>query len=90
MLTINKGEIQMAEKNITIKFDGYWRDENKGGLPARTGVYCVYECKYNVEKDNVSIYKLIYIGEAEDVKSRVADHERYEDWRNHLRKGNEL
>lgn len=90
MLIINKGEIQMAEKNITIKFDGYWRDENKSGLPARTGVYCVYECTHNVEDKNVSIHKLIYIGEAEEVKSRVADHERYEGWLNHLRKGNEL
>ena len=80
----------MAEKTIMIKFDGYWRDENKGGLPAKSGSYCVYECTYNVEEKNVSIHKLIYIGEAEDVKSRVADHEKYEDWLNHLRKGNEL
>lgn len=32
----------MAEKTINIKFDGYWRDENKGGIPEQSGVYCVY------------------------------------------------
>ena len=32
----------MAEKTVTIEFDGYWRDENKGGLPAKSGAYCVY------------------------------------------------
>jgi len=38
----------------------------------------------------VTIHKLIYIGEAENVKSRVADHEKYENWVRHVREGNEL
>jgi hypothetical protein len=80
----------MAEKTISIEFDGYWRDENKGSLPARSGVYCVYECTYNVKEKTVTIHKLIYIGEAEDVKNRVADHERYENWLKQVRQGNEL
>ena len=80
----------MAEKTITVEFDGYWRDENKGGLPAKAGVYCVYECTYSVGDKTVSIHKLIYIGEAEDVKDRVANHEKHEDWLEHVRRGNEL
>ena len=80
----------MAEKTITIKFDGYWRDENKGSLLAMSGVYCVYECIHNIQEKTVSIPKLIYIGEAEDVKSRLANHEKYKDWLKHVRKGNEL
>jgi len=80
----------MVEKTITVKFDGYWRDENKGELPAKSGVYCVYECTHNVNESTVSIRKLIYIGEAADVRSRVANHEKYEDWLKHVRRGNEL
>jgi len=82
----------MAEKTIAVEFDGYWRDENKGGLPAKSGVYCVYECTLNVmEKEKtVNIHKLIYIGEAEDVNSRVANHEKYKDWLKHVRGGHEL
>ena len=80
----------MAEKTITIEFDGYWRDENKDGLPAQSGVYCVYECTHIVEKNNITIHKLIYIGESENVKKRVAEHEKYENWLKHVRKGNEL
>jgi len=80
----------MAEKTITIEFDGYWRDENKSGLPAKSGVYCVYECTHNVNEKTVSLHKLIYIGEAEDVKTRVANHEKYQDWLKHVRSGNEL
>jgi excinuclease UvrABC nuclease subunit len=80
----------MAEKTITVEFDGYWRDENKSWLPASSGVYCVYECTHNVPANTVSVHKLIYIGEAGDVKSRVANHERYKDWRKHVGRGNEL
>ena len=80
----------MAEKTIAIEFDGYWRDENKGGLPAKSGIYCVYECTHNVAEKTVSIHKLIYIGEAEDVKGRVADHEKRRDWLKHVQRGNEL
>jgi len=80
----------MAEKTITVEFDGYWRDENKGGIPVESGVYCVYECTHNVSEKTVSIHKLIYIGEAEDVKSRVVNHEKYNDWLKHVRRGNKL
>ena len=80
----------MAEKTISIEFEGYWRDENKSGLSAKSGVYCVYECTHNIMEKTVTIHKLIYIGEAENVKSRVADHEKYENWVRHVREGNEL
>jgi hypothetical protein len=80
----------MAEKTITIEFDGYWRDKGKGGIPSKSGVYCVYECTYNSEKDTVSIHHLIYIGEADDVKDRVANHEKRDDWLKHVHRGNEL
>ena len=80
----------MAEKTIAVEFDGYWRDEKKTVLPAKSGIYCVYECTHNAEKKSVSIHKLIYIGESKDVKNRVANHEKYEDWLKHVRSGNEL
>jgi hypothetical protein len=80
----------MAEKTISIEFDGYWRDQHKSGLPAKSGVYCVYECTYKEDSDTVSIYELIYIGEAANVRDRVTDHEKRPDWLAHVRQGNEL
>jgi len=81
-------EARMA-KSISIEFDGYWRDENKGGLPARSGIYCVYECTHNVKQGTVSIHKLIYIGEAENVNDRIAKHEKCARWLKHVGQGNE-
>ena len=80
----------MAEQTYSIKFDGYWRDQNKAGIPAHSGIYCVYECTHNVQENKVSLSKLIYIGEAEDICVRVANHEKYDDWKRHVRAGNEL
>ena len=80
----------MSEGIITIEFAGYWVDENKGALPAESGIYCVYECTLNARKKTVTLQKLIYIGESEDVRSRVADHEKYGHWLKHVGRGNEL
>ena len=80
----------MTEITVIINFDGYWLDENKGDLPEKSGIYCVYECTYNKQENIVNVQKLIYIGEAENVKNRVANHENYKNWVKHVRLGNEL
>lgn len=80
----------MAVQTYSLDFDGYWRDENKGSLPAKSGVYCVYSCMHNRSEKTVSINKLIYIGEAANVNARVGGHERYNDWKRHLKSGEEL
>ncbi len=80
----------MAAKIIKIKFQGYCRDEYKFRVPALSGVYCVYECKYTKIKDIVSPITLIYIGESDNVQDRIANHKKYQDWLKHVRYGNEL
>ena len=39
-------------KTITLKFNGYWREVNKGGVPNQSGIYCVYSCIYNASEKN--------------------------------------
>lgn len=56
----------------------------------KSGIYCVFECTSNAQGKTVSLNKLIYIGEAGNVHDRIADHERYDDWKKHVRSGNEL
>ncbi len=83
-------EINMASKTISIKFDGYWPDENKSGIPPHSGVYYVYACIYNEEKKTVSLHTLVYIGEAGNCKSRIAGHEKHKLWLKHLKSGQVL
>lgn len=80
----------MGEQSFEVDFDGYWRESKTGGIPSKSGVYCVYECTHNKEEKTVSIHKLIYIGEAGDVKDRIQNHEKWGDWKNHVADGNEL
>lgn len=70
--------------------EGYWRDINKGGLPSYSGVYFVYTATYNKNNDTVTLNRLIYIGTAGNVNSRIADHEKYANWRRYLKTGEEL
>ncbi len=80
----------MAAKTISIDFVGYRRDEKKSGLPAISGIYCVYTCTYDKDEKTVSLHKLVYIGEAGNINSRIAKHNKYEDWLRHVKSGDEL
>ena len=82
-------------KTITLNFDGYWREVNKAGIPAKSGVYAVYVCKYNKPekegaKGTVTLKKLIYIGEAENVNERISEHDKWSDWRKQVSKSEEI
>jgi len=80
----------MAEQTFQVEFEGYWREPNINGIPTKSGVYCVYECTYNESERTVSIHKLIYIGEAGDANNRIENHEKWGDWRKHVREGRQL
>lgn len=75
---------------ISLTFDGYWRDGSHGGIPATSGVYCVYTCAYNALQQTVSLRKLVYIGESANVRDRIAFHERWPDWRRQRGLGEEV
>lgn len=80
----------MAQKNITLTFDGYWREQKQGSVPPSSGVYCVYTATYNQMQNTVTLHNLVYIGEAGNVQQRLANHERRNDWARHLGWGQEL
>lgn len=74
-------------------FDGYWRQEKIESLPTHAGVYCVYTCTHNKDakpKPTVSVDKLVYIGEAGNVRTRISGHECWEKWERHLKPGQVL
>jgi len=80
----------MTEKTFELNIFGYWRDKNIICLPKQPGVYFVYETSYNRDDDALSFQRLLYIGEADDVKDRILKHDKYSDWLKYIRFGNEL
>ena len=75
-------------KTIILNFKGYWIDS--AYVPPKAGIYLVYVGKYNKEKDKVTLRKLIYIGEAEDVRDRLSKHEKLSEWQKHVYEGERL
>lgn len=72
-------------KVIELEFKGYRRDANKSSLEEKAGIYCVYRCTYDGKY--VSIKELLYIGEAQNIRTRLATHNKYSDWLSHLKPG---
>ena len=77
----------MPEATYKIVFQGYWRRINVGSIPDKSGIYCVYECKYNAEKKSVTLINLLYIGQAENVRTRIQNHEKLNDIEMYIKKG---
>lgn len=89
-VTFQREESEMAAQTYSIDFDGYWREPNKGGVPDKSGIYCVYTCTFDQKAKTVSLKKLVYIGESGNVRDRIADHEKQEDWESHLKQDQQL
>jgi hypothetical protein len=77
-------------QTINLTIEGYWRDINKRGLPIYSGIFFVYQTKYNPASDTVNLLKVLYVGEAENVRDRILSHPRYPAWISYLMEGEEL
>lgn len=80
----------MAAQTFSISIQGYWRDLNKQSIPEHSGVYFVYTAKYNPIEKTVTLLRLIYIGEAGNVRDRITNHEKYKEWLKYVGNGEEL
>ena len=55
-----------------------------------SGLFCVYECTHDEQEKTVSLNKLLHIGEADDARNKLANHEKYDNWKKHVKSGNTL
>lgn len=61
-------------KTHNVTFKGYRLENDADGIPEFSGIYLAYRCIYNKETDKVSLVELVYIGQAENLKMRIAVH----------------
>lgn len=80
----------MTRQIYNLKFEGYILEANIDSLPAKSGIYGVYTCIYNQNMNGVKLRELIYIGESNNIRERVDNHEKWDDWWDELRKGEEI
>jgi len=74
-------EESMNESTLVLDFKGYWTEQNLLEIPAETGVYCVYLYHDDGAVNEIIPRMLLYIGYAENVRERLASHEKHSQWK---------
>lgn len=77
----------MVAKVYDLNFVGYWVEAAIRLIPVHSGIYGVYAATYNQPANTVGLNRLIYMGESENVNSRIVSHECWSLWRRQLRIG---
>lgn len=72
---------------FTLQWQG-WAEHSR--LPAVPGIYCVWTApvtrdQYGSPTITNTAARLVYIGQARDIATRIANHERWADWRRQQR-----
>lgn len=62
-------------KIYNLQFDGSWSDELRDQLPEYSGVYLVYRGVR--EHDRFVCREILYIGQADNIRARHANHEKH-------------
>lgn len=73
-----------------LQFNGYWRYQNRMGIPDASGIYLVYRAKYNEKENTVGLLEIIYIGQAASMRERISTHEKISEFNQELLQGEEL
>lgn len=77
-------------KVFKLNYEGYWREKNFPFLPSKPGVYTFMECRYSPLGETVDLVRILYIGQADDLKERINGHEKIALMKRSLKPGNEL
>ena len=79
-------------KTYELEFKGYWVEEDWESLPEIAGVYCVYAATHLKNGSEIEDLRLLYIGEAENVRDRIPEdpEDRWDEWINELSFGEVL
>lgn len=73
----------------SLAMHGWFKEAKSSGLPDETGLYLVFGGVPAVNGD-AYIRHLIYIGQAQDIKDRIADHEKKPKFMDKLAEGESL
>lgn len=69
-----------------LHFEGSLSDTLKQRLPVYSGIYLVYRGKFDAKDKLFYCKEILYIGQAVNIRDRVANHERRNDFYAQLRK----
>ncbi|MEI9893700.1 MAG: hypothetical protein WDN28_07315 [Chthoniobacter sp.] len=71
----------MPAQAFEVTFNGYWREAKMSGLPAQSGVFCVYVCNFNPADKAVILLRLLYIGETGNANLTIVQNPLWPGWK---------
>lgn len=77
-------------KKYNVTFMGYRRDVNAKTLPSSSGIYMVYRCVFNEDKNTVVLKELFYIGQAFDLNHEINYHARHDEFLAQAKEGEQI
>lgn len=80
----------MAAKTYNVTIEGYWRYKNKEAIPNHSGLYFVYEALYHPRSDSITLIKLLFVGQSENVHDHIINEKKETPWQEHINVGSEL
>ncbi|MEI6683037.1 MAG: hypothetical protein WCO44_10445 [Bacteroidota bacterium] len=80
----------MSEQTVIIHISGYWREESKSEIKKSPGLFFVYETHGKEGDQSLDLLRLIYIGETDNIRAAIADHDSHNAWQKSIKPGNEL
>jgi hypothetical protein len=75
---------------FNINVVGYWRKIHIGGIPTHSGIFFVYENRFDAALGTVTLLRILYVGETDNVRLRILGHELMQRWKDCVQPGNEL
>lgn len=77
--------------NFELKMEGFYSGFSALNVPNREGLYFVFAgVDYASESKGCVIKRLLYIGRAQDIQSRIGSHEKMSDFASFLQAGEKL
>lgn len=67
-------------RTYNLKFEGSYLDQDRFFMPDYSGVYLVYRGVPTNDGNSLICKELMYIGQASDIRSRIENHDRREDF----------
>ena len=79
-------------KVINLSFERYSGYDEFLEMPDKSGLYVVYAYAYDSQSNNIDTARkrLLYIGQSINIGGRLENHEKYEMWRQDLKKDEKL
>lgn len=80
----------MPAYSYSILLEGFVMDNELDTLPAYSGIYCIYEMIARANPGEFEPARLLYIGEAGNLRERIKNHDKMNVWQFSIKSKNKL